>query len=182
MEDLEIITYCQNPKLKNKGFTILVDKYQKKVYSLVRKMVVNHHDANDITQEVFIKIWKNIDSFKGDSKLFTWIFRIASNESINFLNQKKKLLAGDINDYVDILPSYENDPLIDGDKITIKFNEAINQLPQKQRIVFNLKYFEELKYEEIQEITGTTVGALKASYHHAVKKIEEYIKHIKPFA
>lgn len=180
MEDIEILKLCKQPQSKDRGFTILVDKYQKKVYYLVRRMVIDHDDANDLTQDIFIKIWNNIQKFNGDSQLYTWIYRIATNDCINFLNKKKKMLSGDISELADVLPAMEDDPLITGDEITIKFQEAINQLPQKQRVVFNMKYFEELKYEEIQAVTGTTVGALKASYHHAVKKIEEYLLAIKP--
>lgn len=182
MEDIEIVKLCKTAKTKNKGFTELVNKYQRKVYGHVRKMVVDHDDANDVTQDTFVKIWNNIEKFNEDSALFTWIYRIATNESINFLNKKKKMMAGDVTELADILPSIENDPLINGDEITRKFNEAINQLPQKQRVVFNMKYFEELKYEQIEEITGTSVGALKANYHHAVKKIKECLKSFKPFS
>jgi len=143
---------------------------------MVRKMVIDHDDSNDVTQEVFIKAWNGIDSFRGESQLYTWLYRIASNEAINFLNKKKRRLQVSLEDMErELEDKLESDPLIGGDEIQLKLQKALLKLPEKQKLVFNLKYFEELPYEEISEITGTSVGALKASYHWAVKKIEDYL-------
>lgn len=155
---------------------MMVKKYQQKVYWMVRKMVVDHDDANDITQEVFIKAWSALENFRGDSQLYTWLYRIASNESINFLNKKKKRFFIPLHDLThELEEKLESDPLMGGDEIQLKLQKALLRLPEKQRLVFNFKYFEELPYEEIAAITGTSVGALKASYHWAVKKIEDYL-------
>jgi RNA polymerase sigma-70 factor (ECF subfamily) len=155
---------------------MLVRKYQQKVYWLVRKMVVDHDDANDITQEVFIKAWTALENFRGDAKLYTWLYRIASNESINFLNKKRRRFFVPINDVEgELSDKLEADPGISGDEVQLKLQKALLKLPEKQRLVFNLKYYEDLPYEEISLITGTSVGALKASYHWAVKKIEDFL-------
>lgn len=140
-------------------------------------MVIDHDDADDLTQTVFIKIWKSIHSFREDSKLYTWIYKIATNECLTFLNKKKKRFFIPIYDVAsELTQKIDDDPLINGDAIQLKLQKAILKLPDKQRLVFNMKYFDELKFEEIAEITGTSTGALKASYHHAVKKIEEFIQ------
>ena len=155
---------------------MLVRTYQQRVYWHVRKMVIDHDDADDLTQEIFIKIHKYIDSFREDSQLFTWIYRIATNECLSFLNRKKKRFFLPIEDVTQQLSTkIDKDPDLDGDEIQKRLQKAILQLPEKQRLVFNMKYFEDLPYEQISEITDTSVGALKASYHHAVKKIEEYL-------
>ena len=154
----------------------MVKKYHQKVYWMVRKMVIDHDDSNDVTQEVFIKAWNGIDSFRGESQLYTWLYRIASNEAINFLNKKRRRLQVSLEDMEkELEDKLESDPLVGGDEIQLKLQKALLKLPEKQKLVFNLKYFEELPYEEISEITGTSVGALKASYHWAVKKIEDYL-------
>lgn len=176
MTDQELLSLFRQEGSKTRAFNELVRKYQQKVYWMVRKMVIDHDDADDVTQEVFIKAWNGIDSFRGESQLYTWLYRIASNESINFLNKKKRKLQVPLEDIERELESHlETDPLVDGDVIELKLQKAILTLPEKQRLVFNLKYFEELPYDEISEITGTSVGALKASYHWAVKKIEDYL-------
>jgi RNA polymerase sigma factor (sigma-70 family) len=176
MSDEELQALLENPETRRNGFNQLVRKYQQKVYWLVRKMVVDHDDANDITQDVFIKVWGALDKFRGDSKLYTWLYRIASNESINFLNKKRKRFFIPIYDITNELSEkLEADPTLSGDLIQLKLQKALLTLPEKQRLVFNLKYFEELPYEEISEITGTSVGALKASYHWATKKIEDFL-------
>ena len=139
-------------------------------------MVISHDDADDLTQEVFVKVWKNLDQFRQDSQLFTWIYRIATNECLNFLNKKRKRFFIPIVDVeTELSKQIDQSSTIDGDEIHILLQKAVLKLPEKQRLVFNLKYFEELKYEEISAILGTTVGALKATYHHAVKKIEDYM-------
>lgn len=141
-------------------------------------MVIDHDDADDLVQEVFVKIWKHIDNFRQDAQLYTWIYRIATNECLNFLRKKKNKFFLPINDVQNELShKLDNSSHIDGDEIQIKLQKALLKLPDKQRLVFNMKYFDEMKYEEISEITGTSVGSLKANYHHAVKKIEEFIKH-----
>ena len=140
-------------------------------------MVIDHDDADDLTQEIFVKVWKNLDKFREDSKLYTWIYRIATNECLNFLNKKKKRFFLPINDVGKELSSkLDHGVLLDGEAIEMKLQKALLKLPDKQRLVFNMKYFEDMKFDEISEITETSVGALKASYHHAVKKIEEFLQ------
>jgi len=176
MSDEELLVLFQNPETRRNAFNQLVRKYQQKVYWLVRKMVVDHDDANDITQDAFIKAWTALENFRGDAKFYTWLYRIASNEAINFLNKKRKRFFIPIHDIENELSEkLEADPLVSGDVIQLKLQKAILKLPDKQRLVFNLKYFEELPYEEIAQITGTSVGALKASYHWATKKIEDFL-------
>ena len=155
---------------------MLVRTYQQRVYWHVRKMVIDHDDADDLTQEVFIKIHKAIGNFREDSQLFTWIYRIATNECLNFLNKKRRrffLPIEDIN--IQLSAKIDSSDTISGDEIQKKLQKALLQLPDKQRLVFNMKYFDDMKYEDMAEILKTTVGALKASYHHAVKKIEKYV-------
>ena len=139
-------------------------------------MVIDHDDADDLTQEVFIKVWKNLASFRQDAQLYTWIYRIATNECLNFLSAKRRKFFLPLNDVAaELSQKLDASPTQDGDEILKKLQKALLHLPDKQRLVFNMKYYDELKYEEISEILGTSVGALKASYHHAVKKIEEYL-------
>ncbi len=162
---------------KEPAFQILVKTYQQRLYWHIRKIVMNHDDTDDILQNVFIKVWNNIDSFREDSSLFTWLFRIATNESLSHLQKQRRHSAVSINDISDYLSeSLETDIYFDGDEIQKKLQLAILQLPNKQRIVFNMKYFDDMKYEEISEMLHTSIGALKASYHFAVKKIEEFLK------
>lgn len=139
-------------------------------------MVIDHDDADDLVQEIFVKVWKNLDSFRKDSKLYTWIYRIATNECLTFLKKKKRKFFVPIHDVSEELAQkVEEDEQLSGDEIQLKLQKALLKLPDKQRIVFNMKYFEEMKFQEISEITDTSVGALKASYHHAVKKIEGFL-------
>jgi RNA polymerase sigma factor (sigma-70 family) len=176
MSDEELLALFEHPDTRRNGFNQLVRKYQQKVYWLVRKMVVDHDDANDITQDIFVKAWTALETFRGDSKLYTWLYRIASNEAINFLNKKRRRFFVPIYDVENELnEKLEADPVLSGDAIQLKLQKALLKLPEKQRLVFNLKYYEELPYEEISEITGTSVGALKASYHWATKKIEDFL-------
>lgn len=176
MSDEELLSLFANPETRRNAFNQLVRKYQQKIYWLVRKMVVDHDDANDITQDVFIKAWNALDSFRGDSKLYTWLYRVASNEAINFLNKKRKRFFIPIHDVEgELSDKLESDPELSGDAVQLKLQKALLKLPEKQRLVFNLKYYEDLPYEEISEITGTSVGALKASYHWATKKIEDFL-------
>lgn len=153
---------------------MLVRAYQQKVYWHVRKMVIDHDDADDLTQEVFIKIHKHIGTFRNDSQLYTWIYRIATNECLNFLQRKKRrflLRAGN-----DLAEKLYTSSYISADEVQLALQKALLKLPDKQRLVFNMRYFDDLSYEDIAEITDTSVGALKASYHHAVRKIEEFLK------
>lgn len=158
---------------KEAAFTRLVREYQEPLYWQIRRMVVVHDDADDVLQNTFIKAWSAIDSFRGESRLQTWLFRIAINESLNYLNKKKQVLSLDQADgsLADMLAS---DSYFDGDEVQRQFQTAINTLPEKQRLVFNLKYFDEMKYEDMSSLLGTSIGALKASYHHAVKKISAF--------
>lgn len=176
MEDKELLLKLRSPDTRNYGFNMLVRAYQQKVYWLVRKMVIDHDDADDLTQEVFIKIHKAIDNFREDSQLYTWIYRIATNECLTFLNKKKRRFFLPIEDVTKELSSkIDSAPYLTGDDIQKKLQKALLTLPDKQRLVFNMKYYDDLPYEDISEITKTSVGALKASYHHAVKKIENYL-------
>lgn len=177
MDDNELLLKLRNPETKNYGFNLMVRKYQQKIYWHVRKMVIDHDDADDLVQEVFVKVWNHLDNFREDAKLYTWIYRIATNECLNFLRKKKSRFFLPIHDVQNELKEkLDSSPYIDGDEIQLKLQKALLKLPDKQRMVFNMKYFDEMKYEEISEITDTSVGSLKANYHHAVKKIEEFLK------
>lgn len=176
LEDKELLLKIRNPDSRNYGFNMLVRTYQQRVYWHVRKMVIDHDDADDLTQEIFIKIHKYIDTFREDSQLFTWIYRIATNECLSFLNKKKRKFFLPIEDVTQqLIAKVDNDPDLNGDEIQKRLQKAILQLPDKQRLVFNMKYFDDMPYEQMAEVTKTSVGALKASFHHAVKKIEEYL-------
>ncbi|MDD4630916.1 RNA polymerase sigma factor [Proteiniphilum sp. UBA5510] len=177
MIDEEILLdELRNPLTIRKGFARLVSEYSERLYWQIRKMVLSHDDANDILQDVFIKAWTNLENFRGESKLTTWLYRIAINESITFLNKKR--IQNNISiddDNIFLLNTIESDEYFDGDEAQKLLQKAILTLPDKQRLVFQMKYFEEMKYEDMSEILGTSVGALKASYHHAVKKIEKIL-------
>ena len=176
MEEV-IIEKIRNEETRNYGFNLLVREYQERVYWHVRKMVIDHDDADDLVQEIFVKVWKNLSSFREDSKLFTWIYRIATNECLTFLKRKKRKFFIPINDVQgEFSAMLDNEPGLSGDEVELKLQKALLTLPDKQRLVFNMKYFDDLKFKEIAEITKTSEGALKANYHHAVKKIEEFIK------
>jgi RNA polymerase sigma-70 factor (ECF subfamily) len=173
----EIIELIQNPNSRELGYRKLILAYQKRVYYLIRRMVLIHEDADDLTQNTFIKAYRNLDKFKGNSSLFTWIYRIGTNEALSFLQKKKKRFFFSIDDHQEKLASYIDQPgNLSGDEIQRLLQKALLTLPEKQRLVFHLKYQEELTYEAMSEITGTSIGALKASYHHAVKKIELSLK------
>jgi len=176
LEDQEILDLIANSETLNQGFNLLVKKYQSRLYQQVRRMVIDHDDTDDVLQLVFIKAWKNMSSFRQESKLYTWLCRIAINESITFLtNKKKRFFVSTDELQTGAMGQADQSPQINGDFIQQKLIHAISTLPDKQRAVFNLKYFDEMPYEEIASITGTSVGALKASYHHAVQKIEKFL-------
>ena len=176
-EEKEFIAELLNPKTQQSAFRKLLQLYQKPLYHHIRNIVLNHDDADDVLQNTFIKVYQNLKNFKGESKLFSWLYRIATNEALTFLNQKAKK-SGISNEELQqkAIMNLESDVYFNGDEIQLKLQKAIALLPEKQQLVFKMKYFEELKYEEISEIVETSVGALKASYHLAVKKIEEYLK------
>jgi RNA polymerase sigma-70 factor, ECF subfamily len=172
-----LLDRLQNPDEKRDAFRELVDEYQRRIYWHIRKIVIDHDDANDLVQEVFIKIWNNIEQFRGESGLFTWIYRIATNESLTFMSKQHKrkgFFAQSDEEY--LTNKLEADSFFDGEEIHKKLMQAVVKLPERQRLVFNMKYFDEMKYEQMAEILEVTVGSLKASYHHAVKKIEESFK------
>ena len=176
MEEELIIEKIKNEETRNYGFNLLLRAYQERVYWHVRKMVIDHDDTDDIVQEVFVKVWKNLSSFRKDAKLYTWIYRIATNECLTFLKKKKQKFFIPINDVAaELSDKVDDSNQISGDEIQIKLQKALLKLPDKQRMVFNMRYFDEMKFQEIAEITGTSIGALKASYHHAIKKIEDFI-------
>lgn len=176
IDEEKLLEELRNPFTSRKGFARLVSEYSERLYWQIRKMVLSHDDANDILQDVFIKAWTNLDNFRGESKLTTWLYRIAINESITFLNKKR--IQNNISiddDDTFLLNTIESDEYFDGDEAQKLLQKAILTLPDKQRLVFQMKYFEEMKYEDMSDILGTSVGALKASYHHAVKKIEKIL-------
>lgn len=176
MNDHELIEKFAVAESRNYAFNLLVRKYQQKIYWHIRKMVIDHDDADDLVQETFIKAWQALDNFRGDAQLYTWLYRIATNECLNFLNKKKKRFFLPIGDIAhELADKLDNDPLVTGDEIQLRLQKALLTLPDKQRLVFNMKYFDDMKYDDIAEITGTSVGALKASYHIAVKKIEDFL-------
>ncbi len=177
IDDLGIIADLKQENKKDLAFHMLVKKYQERLYWHIRKIVMNHEDADDVLQNTFIKVWKSIDKFREESSLYTWLYRIATNESLTFINSNKRkalIPLGEESDY--LVKNLMSDPYFEGDKLQLKLQEAILRLPEKQRIVFNMKYYDEMKYEDMSQILDTSVGALKASYHHAAKKIEEFLK------
>lgn len=176
MDDKEILEKIRLPETRDYGFNMLIRAYQQRVYTHIRRMVIDHDDADDLTQEVFIKIYKNIDSFREHAQLFTWIYRIATNESLTFLQRQKRRYLLPLKDVTrELSQKVDNSTLLSGDEIQRRLQKAILTLPEKQRLVFHMRYFDELSYEDISRITDTSVGALKASYHLAVKKIEKYL-------
>ena len=173
MEDADILLKFQDPASRNLAFNQLVRKYQQKVYWHVRKLVVDHDDADDLTQDVFVKVWKHLENFRQDAQLFTWIYRIATNECLSFLGSKRRRFLLPLTDVgAELAAKLAADPALAGDEIERTLQKALLTLPDKQRLVFHLRYYDEMPYEQMAEVTGTSVGALKASYHHAVRKVE----------
>jgi RNA polymerase sigma-70 factor (ECF subfamily) len=173
----EVLKLLQNEETQREAFSLIVGRYSEQLYWQIRRMVLSHDDANDILQETFIKAWTNIDYFRGDAKMSTWLYRIALNECLTFLNKQKAQNKVNIDD-PDAKGVYqlEGDSFFNGDKAQLLLQKALKLLPEKQRMVFNMKYYQEMKYEDMSEIFGTTVGALKASYFHAVKKIQKILE------
>ena len=176
----EIVVLLQDPARQREAFARIVKEYSEQLYWQIRRLVLSHDDANDILQNTFIKAWTNIEYFRGDAKMSTWLYRIALNECLTFLNKQRASQQMSIDEAdTEIMNQLESDTYFDGNETQKVFLQAIKQLPEKQQMIFNLKYFKEMKYEEISEILGTSIGALKASYHHAVKKIESFLeKHL----
>lgn len=175
-DDKELLHQFKNPSLKEKAFTALIKKYQEKLYWHIRRLVVVHEDADDVLQNMFIKVWKSLENFREDSQLYTWLYRIATNECLTFLEQQKRRSSVSLNDVESGLSNkVKADENFDANKLEWKLQLAIQHLPEKQRIVFNLRYYDEMPYEEMSRVLETSEGALKASYHHAAKKIEEFI-------
>lgn len=173
----QLLRDLQDPKNRNTAFRELLRLYQERLYWQIRNIVKNHEDADDVLQNTFIKIFRNIEKFKGDSQLFSWMYRIATNESLTFLKKRAREMQISSEELQQqIIDNLETDVYFEGDKIQLKLQRAIATLPEKQQQVFNMKYFQELKYKEISDILGTSEGALKASYHIATKKVEEYLK------
>ncbi len=159
------------------AFNLIMRKYQQNIYWHVRRLLIDHDDSNDVVQNVFLKVWENLDDFRGDAKMYTWLYRIATNEALSFLKKKQKRFFVPLVDVEESLANkLESDQYFKGDEIQKKLQKAILKLPEKQRIIFNLRYFDEMKYDDMSEILGTSTGALKASYHIAAKKIEEFLK------
>src|SRR5476651_613602 len=176
VDDAVILSKFQDEKTRNEAFNMLLKKYQQKIYWHVRRMVINHDDADDLVQDVFVKVWKSLINFRNDAQLYTWMYRIATNECITFLNKKKLKNNIPLDDVsYELAESLADSTYFNGDRAQQKLQEALLTLPEKQKLVFNMKYFDDMKYEEISEVLGTSVGALKASFHLAVKKIEAHL-------
>ena len=176
LNDKELLVQFNEPATKEKAFTSIVKKYQEKLYWHIRRMVVGHEDANDVVQNMFIKVWKGLENFREDSQLYTWLYRIATNESLTFIEQQKKKASVSLGDVENGLSNkLKASDHFDANKLEWKLQVAIQQLPEKQKVVFSLRYYDEMPYEEMSRVLETSEGALKASYHHAVKKIEDFI-------
>jgi len=172
----EFVVRLQDPSTREKAFEELVGTYQQRLYWHIRRMVLDHDDTDDVLQNTFIKVFRNIDSFKGDSKLYSWMYRIATNEALSFMKQKsRKLGVSSLELQEKMVDKLESDVYFEGEEIQLKLQRALAQLPEKQKLVFNMKYYQNMKYDDISEVLGTSVGALKTSYHHAVKKIEAFL-------
>jgi RNA polymerase sigma-70 factor (ECF subfamily) len=176
IDDNELLQQFRNEPTKERAFTAILKKYQERLYWHIRRMVVEHEDANDVLQNMFVKAWKGLENFREDSQLYTWLYRIATNESLTFLEQQKKRSAVSMSDDDSGLSNkLKADTNFDGNKLEWKLQLAVQKLPEKQKAVFNLRYYDEMPYNEMSRVLDTSEGALKASYHHAVKKIEDYI-------
>ena len=173
--DDELLKMYREGSNRHYAFNLIVEQYQERLYWHIRKIVISHDDTDDVLQNTLVKVWNGLESFRSDSQLYTWLYRIATNEALTFLSQKKRrFMLPLVNVERQLMNSLEEDPYFSGNKLQKQLQKAVLTLPEKQRIVFNMKYFDDMKYEEMSEILDTSVGALKASYHHAVKKIEQY--------
>ena len=173
MDDKELLSMFRDMDSRNYAFNLIVRKYQERLYWHIRKIVISHDDTDDVIQNTFLKVWNALDSFREESQLYTWLYRIATNEALTFLKKKRTrffIPLGEVEQQ--LISTLESSANLNGDEIELKLQKAILTLPEKQRIVFNMKYYDKLKYEEMSEMLKTSIGALKASYHHAVKKIE----------
>lgn len=176
-DDKALLAIYRDPATREKGFTYIIQKYQERLYWHVRRLVLDHDDANDVLQNVFVKVWKNLEGFREDAQLYTWLYKIATNECLTFLEKQKKNNSVSLSDVeTGLSNTLKADGQFDPNKLEWKLQRAILALPEKQRIVFNLRYYDEMPYEEMSRVLDTSEGALKASYHHAVKKIEEFIR------
>lgn len=176
LPDRELLDAFHNPDQREQGFTALIRKYRERLYWHVRRMVVEHEDANDILQNVFIRVWKGLDQFREESQLYTWLYRIATNECLSFLEKEKRQKTSPFDAAENSMAEkVKADPYFDAGKLEWKLQLAIQQLPEKQRLVFTLRYYDEMPYEEMSRVLDTSEGALKASYHHAAKKIADFI-------
>lgn len=175
--DKELLSFFRDKDRRHYAFNLIVRKYSERLYWHIRKLVISHDDSDDVLQNTFLKVWNGLEDFREASQLYTWLYRIATNEALTHLNQKKRRFLIPLEDVErQLANTLESDEYFSGDELQLKLQKAVLTLPEKQRVVFNLKYFEEMPYEEMSNILGTSVGALKASYHHAVKKIEIYLQ------
>lgn len=175
--EAELLLQLNNPHKRSAAFSGFVRSYQERLYWHIRKMVLSHDDANDVLQNTFMKAWNGLDGFRGDAQITTWLYRIATNETLTFLaNKRMRNLTSIDNEEASLLQNLKSDTYFDGDELQLRLQKAIVTLPEKQRLVFNMKYFDDITYEQMEAILGTSVGALKASYHHAVKKIEKFFE------
>ncbi|MEO7312754.1 MAG: sigma-70 family RNA polymerase sigma factor [Chitinophagaceae bacterium] len=176
LDDQTLLQQFRNASTKERAYTAIIKKYQEKLYWHIRRMVVQHEDANDVLQNVFIKVWKGLDNFREDSQLYTWLYRIGTNESLTFIDQQKRKSSLSLSDNENGLENMiKADTNFDANKLEWKLQLAIQKLPERQRLVFNLRYYDEMPYEQMSRILETSEGSLKASYHHAAKKVEEFI-------
>ena len=174
--DALLLQQFRDPQTKERAYTAIIKKYQERLYWHIRKIVISHDDSDDVLQNTFIKIWKGLETFKAESQLYTWIYRIGTNEALSFLRQKERQKTSSIHPIeYELSKNLESDVYFTGDEIQLKLQKAILTLPEKQRIVFNMRYYDEMPYEEMSAILETSVGALKASYHIAAKKVEEFL-------
>lgn len=177
LDDQVLLDQFRQSSTKEQGFTAIIKKYQEKLYWHIRRMVIDHDDANDVLQNMFIKVWKGLENFREDSRLYTWMYRIATNECLSFIEQQKRRSSVSMDEVGEGLANkIKADSNFDGNQLKWKLQLAIQQLPEKQRVVFNLRYYDEMPYEEMSRVLDTSEGALKASYHHAAKKIEAFIR------
>jgi len=174
MTDEHILAMLADEGQRERGFRCLAERYQDRLYAHIRRLVLDADDAFDVLQNALVKVWRNVDRFRGQSRLYTWLYRIATNEALSFLEQQRRRQAAPL-DETALAARLTADPEFEGDALQAQLLTALAQLPEKQRLVFNLRYFDEMNYQDMSDVLETSVGALKASYHHAVKKIERYL-------